>query len=338
MINARSQINILSEAGLLMQSQAGDSKGITRMLLNAYGRSGAGQYTMAETYSKKEDCIPALSSPSMSIVYESTPETLIDVIHNSGSLENGSLPRQAIFRIFGDKPPLNFEAHKAEINPDVKDRIKELIKSCNVAQTSDIFDVWEIDFGDQRKRLMDLSVYYTDKHNDLAGSDSLKSAMYGRCWVKLIKYAALTIAINTKELVLTKEAVDWAEAMINYEIAGLALFFEGSASSLLDEMAHNIIGKCIIKLIKRKYSKEVSQPNAQQSKQGIFFYGGLRAVCRKNPALGRLADDSGKSSPVDGLSKVVNYMVQSGLLTEFRGYSQKMYKITKDFEVMMNER
>ncbi|GAG24642.1 unnamed protein product, partial [marine sediment metagenome] len=188
MINARSQINILSEAGLLMQSQAGDGKGITRMLLNAYGRSGAGQYTMAETYSKKEDCIPALSSPSMSIVYESTPETLIDVIHNSGSLENGSLPRQAIFRIFGDKPPLNFEAHKAEINPDVKDRIKELIKSCNVAQTSDIFDVWEIDFGNQDKRLMDLSVYYTDKHNDLADVDSLKSAMYGRCWVKLIKY------------------------------------------------------------------------------------------------------------------------------------------------------
>ncbi|GAG36984.1 unnamed protein product [marine sediment metagenome] len=115
------------------------------------------------------------------------------------------------------------------------------------------------------------------------------------------------------------------------------MFFEGSSSSLLDEMARGIVGKCIIKLIKRKYSKEISQPDAKQSKAGVFFYGGLRAVCRKNPTLGRLADDAGKSSPVDGLSKVVNYMVQSGLLTEFRGHAQKMYKITQDFEIMMKE-
>jgi hypothetical protein len=337
MIPARSQINILSEAGLLMQSTAGDTKGITRMLLNAYGRSGAGQYTMGETYSKQEDCIPALSSPAMSIIYESTPETLIDVIHNSGSLENGSLPRQSIFRIFGDRPPLNFNAYQSIIPQSVKDRIKELVHDCYSAQTAEVHDVWNIEFGPMEERIHLLSEKYTNKHNSLSESDPLASAMYGRCWVKMIKYAALVTAINEKKLMLTREAVDWAEAMIEYEIAGLAMFFDGSSNSVMDELARGFVGKSIIKLIQRKYSKEVSQPNAKQSKQGIFFFGGLRAVCRKNPALGRIADDNViKSRPVDGLIKVIQYMETAGLLKEYKGQAQKMYQITKDFEHMMN--
>lgn len=339
MFGARSQIHILSEAGLLMQSTAGDGKGITRTLLNMYGRSGAGQYTMPETYSKAEDSIPALGSPAMSITYESTPETLIDTIHNSGSLENGSLPRQSIFRIFGDKPLLNFDAHKAIIPDVVKTRINELIQDCNTAQTAEIYNVWDIEFGEHRDRLVALSNEYTTLHNDLSESDPLKSAMYGRCWVKMVKYAALVVAINEKNLCMTEEAIDWAVAMIDYEIAGLGLFFEGSSNSMMDELARGIVGQSIIKLIKRKYSKEVSQPNAKQSKAGIFFYGGLRAVCRKSSALGRLADDNVvKSRPVDGLLKVVNYMVQTGLLIEIKDVNEsRLYKITKDFEIMMNE-
>ncbi|RLD02794.1 MAG: hypothetical protein DRI65_14215 [Chloroflexota bacterium] len=332
MESARSQINVMSELGLLLQSKAGDSTGLTRMLLNIYGKSGKHLATMPEPYSNKDNSIPSLLSPAMSIVAESTPETLIDILHDTDAFNNGSVPRQSIFRIFGDKPDTNFYAHKVSFPDNVIQRLKSLIQPCAACQVTDDYKVWDIEFGDQDERVKNLAIRYNKIHNDLQHTDPIKSAMYGRAWVKLLKYAGLVTAINTTELVLTKEAVNWAEAMIDYEMSGLELFFRGSSGNALDDLAKGPVAKAIDKVIKGKYGKSIPQSDAKQRKQGIFPLSGARAALKNNNDLARISSDVKRSAkPVDGYMKVIEYMISVGLLVDVSTPKKKLLQITEDF-------
>ena len=75
--DARSKVAVFTEAGLLLSSKSGDMSGFTRALLSLYSCSDHMSYSNAEGFSDTDNDVPILRAPSLSIVSEATPETLL---------------------------------------------------------------------------------------------------------------------------------------------------------------------------------------------------------------------------------------------------------------------
>lgn len=308
--NARSQVCVFTEAGILMKDGTGDQSGRVRKLLELYSCSGRNQYTGSEGYSDRANDIPSLRAAALTIISESTPETLLEAFSSGGCLENGHLPRQSIFRVIGDKPYMNPNP-RTEIDSDVRDRLQILLNKCTELQaTDDTSAVWDMEFTGalvkDAKQFSDMCVDIENEH-----SGDVKGIMASRMFVKAMKYAAIATVLNyDKQLSIGEAEWEWAKSLVLYEFDQVDNFFHGSdMSDKYADVIAQVIVPVIVKLLKDGYANKQLQLTALQKRNKSIPYGKFTQALR---SCNKLMFDKTVKSKMDGLGMILRNMLQNG--------------------------
>lgn len=129
--------SIVGEFGLKLKEMSSERApphitGLKRALLDLYHKSGQGAQLGAMAYSKKEDNIAAIMSPSFTLIGESTPEKFFENV-NEDIVTDGLLPRFTIFEYQGEQVELNKNRiHKPPLA--LVSRMSELVAHANGLQ------------------------------------------------------------------------------------------------------------------------------------------------------------------------------------------------------------
>lgn len=348
MKSALSQVSVFTEAGLLMQTQSGDQSGLLRALLDIYTKSGNDDFFVGAEYSDSDKSVPNLRAPALSIINESTADSLQQAFRDNNSIDSGHLPRQSIYRIIGDKPYRNREP-KEILSDECMTKLQALVTTCAKVQSAPSPDAWDFVLSDEViKRDQELEVYFTDEYNKYRGVNNNKANMATRMPLKALKFAALASVFNHHTLDIHLPEWEWAEAMVKYEYDGVDHFFMSAGSGDMDDIVIGTVGICILKMLQGKYKGKKGSLNALDRKRGMFPLAALKHNLAKNSSLQRLDDDTKfKSNPKTGLEKVLEYMCRHDYLRRLTEQDKLkygmhasrgvVYRITESFKTIMSK-
>ena len=304
---ARSKICVFEEAGLMMASQVGAKQDLQKFLLSSYTSSSWDGICGGTMYSDDKNSIPIMHGLALSIISESTPDVLFRALGTSGSMMNGHLPRQTIFRVMNDKPPIN-RNRITEISSKLRLRLSKLVDKCSEIQAKDILeydDVWHFDMKNIQENFFD----YCDECR-LVGQENKgtpKGAMSTRAAVKALKYAAIATVINYEhELVIQKPEWEWGKSLATYELNGVSDFFSGTSfDNVMDDVAKRVIGPSIYKLVELKMGADGQIAlNRHELDKGYIPFSKLYRDNRNNKQI--QYDD--RLSHNECMRKVIRYM------------------------------
>lgn len=342
---ARSQVCVFTEAGIMFKS-AGDQASVTKALLHLYTCSGYNQYTIGESFSDIDKNVPIIRSPSMSIISESTPESLLSVFMEQGAGQQGDLPRQSIFRLVGAKP-YPVMSPQASIREHLKKKLQTLIKKCAEIQATDDYQVFNMLPADQEVQL-DMEAFAKhciDMENENREINSLKSFLYSRLFVKALKFAALASIMNYEDYpFIPMREWSWAKDLANYEVEGLeGLFSNTSSFDPLMDVAKNVVGRAIVKMLRGGYKGYGSMTKKECEKQ-IINLSKLRYVLKNSNRLKEYDTFNSRSAgATTGFDKVVQWMIGSGYLVGIKERGKQgenkpeFIKVTSNFEFLMRD-
>lgn len=351
MKNALSQISVFTEAGLLMQTQSGDQSGLLRALLDIYTKSGNDDIFIGAEYSDSDKSVPSLRSPALSIINESTADSLQQAFRDNNSIDSGHLPRQSIYRIVGDKPYRNWDA-KLGLSADCMTKLQELVTTCGKVQSAPTPNAWNFKLdSDVAHRAQEIENYYTDQYNQYRGHNNNKANMATRMPLKALKFAAIASVFNHKDLEIRMPEWEWAEQMVMYEYEGVDHFFMSSGNGDMEDLITMHVGPCILRMLQGKIKNRKGGLDALDRKSGTFPLSKVKFNLKNNTALAKHDDDTKfRSQPVTGLEKVIRYMERIGYIksmmnenlqlekTKLRTYKRhNVYQITEEFKQLMSK-
>jgi hypothetical protein len=314
--HARSKVCVFEEAGLMMATQCGAKEALQKFVLSAYTSSGWNDFCGGKGYSDKAKAIPLLRAVALTIISESTPDIMMESLGRTGSLHNGHLPRQTIFRITCKKPPIN-RNRKRKVDEHLHKRLSTLITKCAAIQEMDVLkhsDVFHFVCPEHiQKDMFD----FCDMCNKIE-EDNVNTPlgfMATRCGVKAMKYAALAMVINYDENLVMQDAEwEWGKALAMYELDGVDSFFGGSVGNILDDIAKEIVAPCIRKLLIGKGEIQ-SLLNSYELKKQYIPYTKLTRETRKKI---KIQYDT-RFSHADCFRRIIKYMCDDA------GYLEKVY-------------
>lgn len=347
MKSALSQVSVFTEAGLLMQTQSGDQSGLLRALLDIYTKSGNNDIFIGAEYSDSDKSVPSLRAPALSIINESTADSLQQAFRDNNSIDSGHLPRQSIYRIVGDKPYRNVNTRK-ELSTECMEKLRSLVATCSKVQAAPTPNAWEFALSAEvAARDHALEKFYTDEYNKFRGVNNNKANMATRMPLKALKFAALASVFNHHTLDIQMAEWEWAEAMVKFEYDGVDHFFMSAGSGDIEDLIALSVGPCMIRMLQGKIKNKKGGLDAHYRNKGIMPLSKLKFNLGKNTSLAKLDDDPKfRSSPKSGFEKVIDYMLRHDYIKLIEGHDAqrlagrknagKMIRITEQFKQLMN--
>lgn len=345
--NGMSRVCVIEEAGLINESQAGDTSGINRAMLDLYTSSGSGQYAGGENYSDSKQNIPVLASPALSIVNISTPKSYLAAMKNKGAELSGEIARMWLTRSLREKSYLNVD-RKKDFDKDVRNRVNELIQFCMDKQDPNKPDK-VIDIEIQDVDLQKESNYWVDRENEYKSQgDTLRRTIASRAFIKTVKLAAIVSVFNGYSSI-DKDSFNWAKKAVEAEMSLIQQTFMFEATDDLSALSLNTVCPAILKLVKGGYSSTKVSPTKELRKRGMFTKYNIDQALRQNKLLKELDDDTTRANPKTGVEKAIEYLIRSDLLHELKGdvlintrrktktRSRRIYQITDSFKLAMED-
>jgi hypothetical protein len=334
--DARSKVSVFTEAGLLLSSKSGDMSGFTRALLSLYSCSDHMSYSNAEGFSDTDNDVPILRAPSLSIVSEATPETLLQTFRANNAAERGDIARQSIYRISRQKPYAN-RLVKFGIDDECIEKLKYLAHKCSQVQAEDdprahMMGAETPELQDDIYQWMDYAVDMQRKYHH---SDQIKSIMWSRAAVKCLKFAGIASVFNHNTAVICKDEWEWAKSLVQYEMDGVEAFFKGGGfGNILEELSFGVVAPTIVKMLQGKYKDPKCFVSKQDKERGFFPLAGVTFSLKKNKQLNDINDSaSGRGRSMTGLQKVIQYMVDQELIRKVGDKRAITYAITSEFKI-----
>lgn len=336
-----SKISVMTEAGILNGSGAGDREGVSRTLLALYTACGKKFVHAGERYSKAENTLPELFSPSLSLIQESTPKVFIETMLKNGGDINGDLGRMWLVKLNEERPDLNWEPRE-DFSEDILGRVKDLAKHCvdfldnNSIQLDNVTDIELPEIT--KKAVKHLDEEYRDA---VRSGETYRSVMASRAWVKSVKIAALISLFNNgpDNPTIDDEVYKWVWTnVVEMELNNVEVFIRGEDTSDLGNVVKNIVGVAIVKLLEKPSTGSL---NPRLAKNHIFTRRSLDQVLKHNRALKEFMSRKDSGRIQDGLEKMMEYMVKGGLLKTvdpgLYGVARvkEGYKLTKEFYSLM---
>lgn len=336
--SARCKVSVFTEAGLLLASKSGDMSGFTRALLSLYSCSDHISYSNSEGFSDTDNDVPILRAPSLSIVSEATPETLLQTFRASGAAERGDIARQSIYRISRSKPYAN-RSVKFNIDDECANKLKYLANKCSQIQAEDdpkahLMPAESASLQDEIYGWMDYCVDMQRKYSD---SDQIKAIMWSRAAVKCLKFAGIASVFNHTDSKICREEWEWAKKIVQYEMDGVESFFKGGGfGNILDELSHKVVAPTIIKMLKGQYKDAKCMLNKQDRARGFFPLAGVTFALKRNKQLNDINDSAtGRGRSMTGLQKVIQYMLDNQLIYKVEDRRAVTYGITEEFKLWL---
>jgi hypothetical protein len=229
---SRSFVSILGEFGLTMKRLTHPRASsaeimLRRVLLDLYDMSGQGQLLQPMVYSDAAKNTEATESPAITILCESTPETIYGQLDES-LIADGLLPRFLTVTYAGPRPKQSVTHYAALPTSDMMHRFAALfqkvayLNSHNAVEHVQVAADAHAFIGPQGE----VDTYADDQIN-APGQLSAVSELWNRAHLKALKLAALVaVGENPEAPMVTLANAHWAYGIVKAGIEDLAHRFE----------------------------------------------------------------------------------------------------------------
>lgn len=216
----RSKVVCMQEAGIMLGAKSGNADEFSAYVMENYVNSAHNNWSSSRAYSSEENSLKTFRAPAMTLVLESTEESLAASLKDMNALESGYIPRQTMFKVNG-KPKMNrnrTEDATYSFDKDIVEHLQVLIDECAKIQAVAEFQPNIVNWSDERYiELCDLTDHYAEAYDH----DKVSKIIASRMAHKVIKFAALAAAFNkwTKgDIDVDDESWDWAKSMGQWEM------------------------------------------------------------------------------------------------------------------------
>lgn len=221
-------VSVVGEFGLTMQDITARNanpaqRGLRQILLDIYNKSGKDQIMYPSIYSDSDKTTEAVSSPSITLLGETAPETFYNAL-NESMLVDGFLPRWLIIEYSGKRMHLSKTHEFAVPSHQLSDQLATLCGHCLTLMHRG--KVIELQFDKDAAELMDVfDRHATDMINSF-DKENMKH-LWNRAHVKALKLAALVaIGINPYEPAISLTTAEWALGIVQRDTNALIKRFE----------------------------------------------------------------------------------------------------------------
>jgi Protein of unknown function (DUF3987) len=310
-------VSILGEIGLLMQQMASPQasvhlKGLERILLQVYSKSGRGNVLDPMAYSEKEKNTPAILSPSLTIIGESVPERFYEVL-DEGMIASGLLPRFMCFEYRGKREYLKEGTEHIQPSFRLVQGLADLAAQClTLAHNGNVHNVPLDEAATEHFR--EFEKWTTDQIN---GSKSeVMRQLWNRAHLKALKLAAVcAVGINPIDPIVTINETMWATKMVVEQTDRLIGKFETGAIGHVGGSENKQL-TALVQVI----SHYIGKPFWEQGKCGINEYmhaAGViteSTISRKLICLAAFRHD--KAGATNAIKRTVKMLLDSDELRE----------------------
>ena len=227
---SQSFISLLGEFGLRLQQMSspnanGSEVSLRRMFLDLYNKSGHSEILHASVYSDKANNTSAVSSPSFSILGESTPERFYGAL-NEDMISEGLLPRFLLIEYKGNRPALN-ENHTSVVpNFSIIERLASLAAQCETINHSNPRRVINVQSTPEASKLLHDFDKYADNRINSSQKEVIRQ-LWNRAHIKVLKLSALVaVGENMIDPTIQINHMEWAANLVQADIAALTERFE----------------------------------------------------------------------------------------------------------------
>lgn len=258
---SQSFVSLLGEFGLRLQQMSspnanGAEVSLRRMFLDLYNKSGHSEILHASVYSDKANNTSAVSSPSFSILGESTPERFYGAL-NEDMISEGLLPRFLLIEYKGNRPALNENHINVEPHFTLVERLASVAAQCDsVNHSANRKPINVQSTPEAAKMLYDFDKYADAKINSTS-KDTIRQ-LWNRAHIKVLKLSALiAVGENFIEPTINADAMNWAANLVMSDIQALTERFEAGeigANTFEVKQAHEIV-RLIKEYVRSPYDK-----------------------------------------------------------------------------------
>lgn len=220
LLKGRSKIVCMQEAGIMLGAKSGNADELSAYVMENFVNSAHNNFSSSRSYSSDDNSLKSFRAPALSMVLESTEESLATSLKDMNALESGYIPRQTMFKI-NEKPKMNRDRGVKttfDFDDDIIEQYKKLIGEAGKTQVIDNFEALLVNWNDdQFEDYCNLVDYYTDEFRD----DKVSKIIASRMAHKVIKFAALATIFNnwsSGNITLDDDAWEWAKEMGRWEM------------------------------------------------------------------------------------------------------------------------
>lgn len=217
-------LSIAGEFGLRLkqmsdQRASAHETGLRRVLLDLYGKSGAGNILGEMAYSDRDKNTLAIASPSFTMIGESTPERFYEALDESMIYE-GLLPRFTFFEYDGPRPKPNEHHGFVPVPHTLVERVAKFV--AHVQATMAAGKVHHVKFRTDALNRMNAFRDYCDAMMDQSDANEITRNMWSRAHVKAMKLAAtVAVGLNFDDPWIDVDCVNWATNIIAEEVLSI---------------------------------------------------------------------------------------------------------------------
>lgn len=222
LMKGRSKIVCMQEAGIMLGAKSGNADELSAYVMENYVNSAHNQFSSSRSYSDEANSLKPFRAPAMSLILESTEESLAEALKGMNAVSSGYIPRQTMFKVSG-KPKMRRDRVSAgdiEFEQDIYDQYKKLISCAATAQATTDFSHITVALTDEQfEDYCDLCDMYADNFPDDMAKDIATRMAH-----KIVKFACLSTIFDEWEngdLVVNEESWEWAKRMGEWEMEHL---------------------------------------------------------------------------------------------------------------------
>lgn len=310
-------VSILGEVGLLLQQMASPTanahmKGLERILLQLYSKSGHGNILDPMAYSDKEKNTAAIKNPSFTLIGESVPERFYEVLDDS-MIASGLLPRFMCFEYLGERVYL--KEGTEFVQPPFR-LVQQLADLCAQSLTiSHRGDVLNVPLDDEAAKQFREFEYWTTDQINATRSENIKH-LWNRAHLKALKLAALcAVGINPHNPMVTINETKWATDIVVKQCNRLIAKFEtgnfGQTSGSESRQLRDLI-RVIASYMNEPYHRYQKYGGTEDMhRSGIITEA---HISRRTMALASFRSD--RQGPTAALKRCLTMMLQGDELRE----------------------
>lgn len=220
-------VSVIGEVGLLLQQMASPKPPahlveLKKIILDLYGKSGATDMMQPSVYSQKENNTAAISSPAVTLLGESAPESFYSGLDEQ-IVKGGLLPRFLLVEYNGPAVPLN--KSRAEPSEQLVSRLKTLAEY--VHQIMHKRAVINVELNEAATKIFsDFERDCLSKQN-AGDANEVTRHLWSRAHMKALKLSALVaVGVNPYMPTITPEHAMWAIRIEEANVCNLLTRFE----------------------------------------------------------------------------------------------------------------
>lgn len=221
----RSKVACMQEAGIMLGAKSGNADELSAYVMENYVNSAHNQFSSSRAYSSDDNSLKVFRAPALSLILESTEDSMAAALKDMNALESGYIPRQTMFKVLGRARMEYDDEEDSEssykLDDDIIDQFRKLIDECARIQATSDFEPNIVTWSkEQNRKYVDLANHYSFDFD----SDRVAKIMATRMAHKVIKFAAICTVFNCWEsgnIQLNDEAWEWAVSMGEWEMENI---------------------------------------------------------------------------------------------------------------------